>query len=426
MKKLNHSSQKETNNENVPEKIELFIQQNENTTIPALVFEYLSKDNIDFENNDLKNFYEQFGEVEIHELNGKISVVLFKLFFSANSCKEFLQNEHNFKDNMKKDFIVQWFDLEKNRNLISEETQKKFEEISKKNSVNIKQNTLNPFINNNNIILNMNNQFILNNNKNIQNQFIQQNILNKKEINPQINLINKNNPLIMQNLYFNGMINKNILNNSYNQNTNYKNNNNIYEEKYNNGKLTCKYEILIPNDKDFQIARRLIGSKGCHMKKIIDECKLIEKNNNNNDIIKNIPAIQIEDVGNFVSDNKNNIAQTKDLINTKLIKEKNKVEMNKEELHKIHNKIKRNIRNRIHQKNLSKKLNKLTQEYGSKFEAKIKMKADKQKLKNNNNNKNEFKSSKFFGKISDLQQNKQINNNNNLNENNKNFKKYKL
>ena len=30
---------------------------------------------------------------------------------------------------MKKDFIVQWFDLEKNRNLISEETQKKFEEI---------------------------------------------------------------------------------------------------------------------------------------------------------------------------------------------------------------------------------------------------------------------------------------------------------
>ena len=286
MKKLNHSSQKETNNENVPEKIELFIQQNENTTIPALVFEYLSKDNIDFENNDLKNFYEQFGEVEIHELNGKISVVLFKTFFSANTCKEFLQNEYNFKENMKKDFIVQWFDLEKNRNLISEETQKKFEEISKKNSVNIKQNTLNPFINNNNIILNMNNQFILNNNKNIQNQFIQQNILNKNEINPQINLINKNNPLIMQNLYFNGMINKNILNNSYNQNTNYKNNNNIYEEKYNNGKLTCKYEILIPNDKDFQIARRLIGSKGCHMKKIIDECKLIENNNNNNEIIK--------------------------------------------------------------------------------------------------------------------------------------------
>jgi hypothetical protein len=281
MKKNNHSSQKEINND-VPEKIELFIQQNENITIPALVFEYLSKDNIDFENNDLKNFYEQFGEVEIHELNGKISVVLFKLFFSANSCKEFLQNEHNFKDNMKKDFIVQWFDLEKNRNLLSEETQKKFEEISKKNSVNIKQNILNPFINNNNnnIIMNMN----LNNNKNIQNQFIQQNMLKINEMNPQINIMNKNTPLIMPNLYFNGILNKNILNNTYNQNINYKNNNNIYEEKYNNGKLTCKYEILIPNDKDFQIARRLIGSKGCNMKKILDECKILEPNSN--DVVK--------------------------------------------------------------------------------------------------------------------------------------------
>ena len=285
MKNHNHSSQKEINNDNVPEQIELFIQQNENITIPALVFEYLSKDNIDFDTNDLKNFYEQFGEVEIHELNGKISIVLFKLFFVANTCKEFLQNEHNFKENMKKDFIVQWFDLEKNRNLLSEETQKKFEEISKKNSINIKQNILNPF-KNNNIMMNRNDQFILNNNKNLQNQFIQQNILKINEMVPQINIMNQNNPLIMQNLYLNGMINKNILNNTYNQKLNYKNNNNINEEKYNNGKLTCKYEILIPNDKDFQIARRLIGSKGCHMKKIIDECKLIEKNDNNNDIVK--------------------------------------------------------------------------------------------------------------------------------------------
>ena len=35
----------------------------------------------DFEINDLKNFYQQFGEIEDFELNGKISVVLFKSFF---------------------------------------------------------------------------------------------------------------------------------------------------------------------------------------------------------------------------------------------------------------------------------------------------------------------------------------------------------
>ena len=229
-----------------------------------------------------------------------------------------------------------------------------------------------------------------------------------------------------------------ILKKNYNLNNN--NNEDDYELNFSKNKNGLSKEI-----EDFYSGNDKIEEKKEEIKKEIDELcldlyktfdiltnqnfepYLNNQKNNNNDIIKNIPAIQIEDVGNFVSDNKNNIAQTKDLINTKLIKEKNKVEMNKEELHKIHNKIKRNIRNRIHQKNLSKKLNKLTQEYGSKFEAKIKMKADKQKLKNNNNNnKNEFKSSKFFGKISDLQQNKQINNNNNFNENNKNFKKYKL
>ncbi len=37
-------------------------------------------------------------------------------------------------------------------------------------------------------------------------------------------------------------------------------------------KYTCRFEIQIENDKEFQVARRLIGSKGCNMKKIIDMC----------------------------------------------------------------------------------------------------------------------------------------------------------
>jgi hypothetical protein len=43
----------------------------------------------------------------------------------------------------------------------------------------------------------------------------------------------------------------------------------------NNSKFTCRYEIQIDNDKEFQVARRIIGSKGCNMKNIIDMC-LIE------------------------------------------------------------------------------------------------------------------------------------------------------
>ena len=107
-----------------------------------------------------------------------------------------------------------------------------------------------------------------------------------------MNIINKNKKINMQNIYYNNMINQNLYQNSnINQNKNfYQINQNQQNEEKSNIKYTCKYEILIQNDKDFQIARRLIGSKGCNMKNIIEECKLIDKNNSNlnniNDIIK--------------------------------------------------------------------------------------------------------------------------------------------
>ena len=36
-------------------------------------------------------------------------------------------------------------------------------------------------------------------------------------------------------------------------------------------KFTCRYEIQIENEKEFQVARRIIGTKGCNMKKIIED-----------------------------------------------------------------------------------------------------------------------------------------------------------
>ena len=304
MKQYNQTPTQESQDPIVSEKIELFIQQSENVTLPAIVFEYLSKDNTDFEANDLRNFYEQFGEIEDFELNGKVSVVMFKLFFAANTCREFLQNEHNFKDNMKKDFMVRWFNLNEDSELIPEELRCKYEQISQKNSVNLKQNILSISLNNmnNNMMRNgnnmINNNMNLNNNYNIQNHYIQPNLMNNMNINNMninnmninnmninnMNMINYNTPMNIQNFYMNNMIPnpQNIMNNSYNQNINNYNHQNNEEKNY--GKYTCKFEILIPNDKEFQIARRLIGGKGCNMKKIIDECKLLEPHSN--DIVK--------------------------------------------------------------------------------------------------------------------------------------------
>jgi hypothetical protein len=39
-----------------------------------------------------------------------------------------------------------------------------------------------------------------------------------------------------------------------------------------NPKFTCRYEIQIDNDKEFQVARKIIGTKGYNMKRIIDAC----------------------------------------------------------------------------------------------------------------------------------------------------------
>ena len=110
-------------------------------------------------------------------------------------------------------------------------------------------------INNINMLINKQNN--LNNNN-----------LNNNEINQAKIMIN---PQFMQNQMKNFQAIQNNNNNEQNNTT--ENNNSINNEEKNFGKYTCKYEILIPNDKEFQIARRLIGSKGCNMKDIINGCK---------------------------------------------------------------------------------------------------------------------------------------------------------
>ena len=124
----------------------------------------------------------------------------------------------------------------------------------------------------------------------------------------------------------------------------------------------------------------------------------------NNINITNIPAIQIEDLGNFVSDNTEKIKSGKEMFNIKKIRNKNREEMTSEELRNIHNRKKRNIKSRIHKKENKKKLEELTQMLGSKFEAKIKMKQERNKKleKLDKTQGKEFKSGKFFGKINEM------------------------
>jgi len=324
------------------EKLDLIVQQKYNITIPALYFEYLIQEGGDFEGNDLKSFFSTLGEVNDFINKGKISIVLYKNFIDAEACREFLMNETHYKDNWKNNFLIRWFDYEKDLNLLSQEMEIKFEKIHNKNKPNIMDNNKNKVINliyngnsngtkinngiNNNLNNNINNNMNIpinnlnqtnqnhinlniNQNQNTNNIFMSPNLImqyNQIKINQGMQMNGMNN--IQQNMHtrnnfgmqnmmmgpppnlamfmnqnlggMNNIMGMQMNNHQYNPNQK-QFNQNIEEKNY--GKYTCKYEILIPNDKEFQVARRLIGSKGCNMKKILSECKI---NNNVNDNIK--------------------------------------------------------------------------------------------------------------------------------------------
>jgi len=76
---------------------------------------------------------------------------------------------------------------------------------------------------------------------------------------------------------FNSMTNTPIINNN-DKTTKRKNSHNVNDfvkpsPDRNSEKYTCKYEILIDNDLDFQVGNKIIGIKGSNMKNIVDICR---------------------------------------------------------------------------------------------------------------------------------------------------------
>ena len=53
--------------------------------------------------------------------------------------------------------------------------------------------------------------------------------------------------------------------------------NNRQRYNFSTHKYTWRYEIQIENDREFQVARKLIGAKGCNMKRILEECNRVWK-----------------------------------------------------------------------------------------------------------------------------------------------------
>ncbi len=201
------------------------------------------------------------------EIYGKIAVVLFKTFFDANTAREFLQNGSNFKDSERFNFQVRWFKSD-DEFLISESLKTKMRKFSSK-FMEMHNNGMNY---NNNVFGYYNHNYINEFNMKAKNFNIGQNMNGMGMNMPmQMGMQNMQMPMHMHsmqnmsNLQMNNMNMNQIPSSNSSFNSFKQNQVNETEEKKSqqmqNGKYTCRFEIQIENDKDFQVARRLIGAK---------------------------------------------------------------------------------------------------------------------------------------------------------------------
>jgi hypothetical protein len=207
------------------------------------------------------------------EIYGKISIVLFKTFFDANTAREFLLNGSNFKDSERFNFQVRWFKSEDE--LLTSDTLKskmsrystRLMEMQNKGMNSNLNNNLFGFYNNN---WNMNNEPNMTTTSFNMNQNINEMCINMSNV--QMGAKNLHIPMHMQNMpNFQKLQNVNIplnkinhTNSSFNSFSKKTPMNNYIEEKktqIQHGKFTCRFEIQIENDKEFQVARKLIGAK---------------------------------------------------------------------------------------------------------------------------------------------------------------------
>ena len=119
-------------------------------------------------------------------------------------------------------------------------------------------------------------------------------------------------------------------------------------------------------------------------------------------IITNVPAIQLEEISNYVTDNKLNTKSAHELYSIKDSELKTKAELTTEERKTGHKNWKRNVRNKLREKSKNQKLKALSRVADSKFEAKLMMKRDNDKNIKKNVKNSELKSSKFFSNLQNI------------------------
>ena len=258
-------------------KIESFLKKKFNKITPTIYIEYpKTKDyssllKIDLEN--LRNILNKFGKINFIEIYHLISLVQFDTFLSAYSCLKYFEKINKSKEDK---IICRWFE-EKDEEIVSEDILSKIKKLKPYEIVdNINKSMKNYYMKKQD----KNHDFseILDDDENNE----KENILTdgitqleyysifclskkaQKEFN-EIASLNKSRGIKNMELAYN--INPRELNM----------NNNLTQLNVNNNekgniKYICKFYLQIEGDKDFQVIKRVIGAKGCNLKRIIDYC----------------------------------------------------------------------------------------------------------------------------------------------------------
>jgi len=255
----------------------------------------------------LHSFFTEIGPVDVLEQSDNYTVIIFKSFFDTHTALEFLKNDENYNNSQDIDkFIFRWIKKEDDIYFSNEIKQKikKFQNLFNFNfSDNNKSNQqINSYSSNStkmgygqvsnfqysenwcsNVKPNYNAYYnswnISNSNPQSKINYIPNfnigphssnnmkdniNMLNNKaNSNKGKNQSNNNLGIIIKTNQIIG-INNNVGSiSNFNSNINgfESEDKKLYEKFISNGKYTCRFDIQIENDKEFQVARKLIGSK---------------------------------------------------------------------------------------------------------------------------------------------------------------------
>lgn len=292
-----------------------------------MIFEVISDGFPGWDSEDLENFFKEVGEIQLIHCVKNLTIIIYYRYYDAFIAIEFFKNPQNFKDESYKDkFRIKWINVEKDLT--------EFPKHIIDNVKDIKRNTINYTtfcaqleklsVSNSNIgtPINTNNSnysYYQNSNSRQSQTCNYGNSSNtstkfatKKEdylfMSPMQGYLGAGNsqnstptpitawhqPYVNggtngygSNYNISGQFSSNQLKGKNNSKESYEaksisnfstpNSGKIYYQneddgKGTSGKYTCRFEILIENDKDFQVARKLIGSKGCNMKRIVENC----------------------------------------------------------------------------------------------------------------------------------------------------------